>query len=131
MAKAVTLTEMDVASAKAQVANLTTLGDVDDVPSGDHADQYWITSAGKFRFLLEELPNHLQLIYGFLKELYHVTRPDTQRHLLRCVEILCLHCEVLPTKIKIIKHFNYYYIFYINSKRFIQNNSKILGKYSI
>ena len=90
-----TLTEMDVASAKAEVANLTTVGDVDDaMGSSDDADQYWITSAGKFKFLLEELPGHLQLIYGFLKELYHVTRPDTQRHLLRCVEILCLHCEV-------------------------------------
>jgi len=67
----------------------------------DHADhqqpnqQYWVTTDGKFRFALEELPNHLQLIYGFLKELYHLIRPDTQRHLLRCVDILCLHCEVL------------------------------------
>jgi len=95
VAKAVTLTEIDVASAKAEVANLTTVGDIDDtVTNSDSTDQYWITSAGKFKFLLEDLPNHLQLIYGFLKELYHVTRPDTQRHLLRCVEILCLHCEV-------------------------------------
>ena len=98
MAKAVTLTEMDVASAKAEVASLKMVagggGDDPLASGGDDADQYWITSAGKFKFLLEELPHHLQLIYGFLKELYHVTRPDTQRHLLRCVEILCLHCEV-------------------------------------
>ena len=94
-----TLTEMDVASAKAQVAHPGMLN-VDD-PADNQNDsqqqrqQYWVTTAGKFRFSLEELPNHLQLIYGFLKELYHLIRPDTQRHLLRCVEILCLHCEVL------------------------------------
>lgn len=99
VAKAVTLTEMDVASAKAEVANATVLSSDE---SGDQSDshqlnqqQYWVTSAGKFKFSLEELPNHLQLIYGFLKELYHLIRPDTQRHLLRCVEILCLNCEVL------------------------------------
>lgn len=98
MAKAVTLTEMDVASAKAQVAHPGMLSSDDSNDQQDNQQshqEYWITTAGKFRFSLDELPNHLQLIYGFLKELYHLIRPDTQRHLLRCVEILCLHCEVL------------------------------------
>ena len=91
---------MDVASAKAEVANLamvsidgeecTALGS-----NADDSNHFWVTSAGKFKFSLEDLPSHLQLIYGFVKELYNVTRPDTQRHLLRCVEILCLHCEAL------------------------------------
>ena len=109
VAKAVTLTEMDVASAKAEVAHPTLVtSDLDDGTgaanlcgdSGDQSGQFWVTSAGKFKFSLEELPNHLQLIYGFLKELYHVIRPDTQRHLLRCVEVLCLHCEVLSKAAK-------------------------------
>jgi hypothetical protein len=91
---------MEVAGCKAQVAQASMLTD-DPSDHMDHPDhqqpnqQYWVTTAGKFRFALDELPNHLQLIYGFLKELYHLIRPDTQRHLLRCVEILCLHCEVL------------------------------------
>ncbi|XP_057379206.1 protein unc-79 homolog [Daphnia carinata] len=99
VANAVTCTENEVANCKAQVSHPGMLSG-DDPPS-DHQDhqqlnqQYWVTTAGNFRFSLEELPNHLQLIYGFLKELYHLIRPDTQRHLLRCVEILCLHCEVL------------------------------------
>lgn len=112
VAKAVTLTEMDVASAKAEVAHTAIVssdligalaGDVDGltaVETEDQSGQFWVTSAGKFKFSLEELPNHLQLIYGFLKELYHVIRPDTQRHLLRCVEILCLHCEALSRAAK-------------------------------
>ena len=94
VAKAVTLTETDVASAKAQVAAQLAGLEVLDGPS-EERHQFWITSAGKFRFSLDELPNHLQLMFGFLKELYHLVRPDTQRHLLRCVEVLCLHCEVL------------------------------------
>ena len=103
MANAVTCTEMEVAGCKAQVVHPYTTSMLADDHSDhmDHADhhqpnqQYWVTTAGKFRFALEELPNHLQLIYGFLKELYHLIRPDTQRNLLRCVEILCLHYEVL------------------------------------
>ena len=102
VATAVTITEMDVASAKAQVAHAAVLASADETDDAQPDDgpsaagqQYWVTSAGKFKFSLDELPNYLQLIYGFLKELYHVIRPDTQRHLLRCVEILCLNCEVL------------------------------------
>lgn len=100
MAKAVPITENDVASAKARITSqpalLTPDGATHHLTCERPDDkQYWITSAGKFRFSLEELPNYLQLIYGFLKELYHLIRADTQRHLLRCVEILCLHCEVL------------------------------------
>lgn len=89
---------MDVANAKAEVTHPGVINSdyCNDQQDNQQSQQhYWITTAGKFRFSLEELPNHLQLIYGFLKELYHLIRPDTQRHLLRCVEILCLHCEVL------------------------------------
>ena len=99
VAKAVTLTEMDVASAKAQIANPTLVSgdDMNALNSNTEMEQgqFWITTAGKFKFSLDELPNHLQLIYGFLKELYHIIRPDTQRHLLRCVQVLSLHCEAL------------------------------------
>ena len=95
VATAVTLTEMDVASAKAQVAHATVLAGDGNNEDSDFHDHFWVTSAGKFKFSLDELPNHLQLIYGFMKELYHLIRPDTQHHLLRCVEILCLHSEVL------------------------------------
>jgi len=97
VATAVTLTDEDVASAKAKVAHATILvGDRSDrIDGSDQNDHFWVTSAGKFKFSLDELPNHLQLIYGFMKELYYLIRPDTQHHLLRCVEILCLHCEVL------------------------------------
>lgn len=99
VANAVTCTENEVASCKAQVSHPGMMnGDDASIDHQDHQqpnEEYWVTTAGKFRFSLEELPNHLQLIYGFLKELYHLIRPDTQRHLLRCVEILCLHSEVL------------------------------------
>lgn len=107
VAKAVTCTEVDVASAKAlvhQVAPANWIGDLDDASATEASEaelnQFWQTSAGRFKFSLEELPDHLQLIYGFLKELYHVIRPDTQRNLLCCIEILCLRCEAISKSAK-------------------------------
>jgi hypothetical protein len=46
------------------------VGDEDEqIDSGpeEELDDFWHTSVGKFRFSLDELPQHLQLIHELLK----------------------------------------------------------------
>ena len=58
------------ATATAQVDRPTLVGEndqpIDPVPE-ESLDDFWHTSVGKFRFTLEELPQHLQLIHELLK----------------------------------------------------------------
>lgn len=59
-----------VATATAKVARPTLVGENDqpiDPGPEEEWDDFWHTSVGKFRFSLDELPQHLQLIHELLK----------------------------------------------------------------
>lgn len=61
-----------LAHATANVARPSVV-DEDDKPidttqhSDEESDSFWVTSQGKFKFKMEELPSHLQVIYTILK----------------------------------------------------------------
>lgn len=58
------------AHATANVAKPSVLGEddepIDTTQHSDDEDNFWVTSQGKFRFKMEELPPHLQVIYTLL-----------------------------------------------------------------
>ncbi|XP_021924860.1 protein unc-79 homolog isoform X4 [Zootermopsis nevadensis] len=98
VARAVTITDTDVATATAQVARPTLVGENDqpvDPGPEEILDDFWHTSVGKFRFTLDELPQHLQLLHELLKELPNVDEPDILYYMLQCLHILCLHGDAL------------------------------------
>ncbi len=71
MAQAVTLTETDVGMATCKVVTATLVDEHDQriqhTPSSQKQGfDFWTTSLGKFRFTLEELPAHLQMIYWLM-----------------------------------------------------------------
>ncbi|XP_076339617.1 UNC-79 domain-containing protein isoform X3 [Tachypleus tridentatus] len=96
-ARAVTLTEDDVAVAKCNVTSATLVDENDQtvLPQQDDDHMFWHTSQGKFKFTFDELPAQLQLLYFMLKELANFDDPDVLYHLLFCLKLLCLHAEVL------------------------------------
>ncbi|XP_046405195.1 protein unc-79 homolog isoform X2 [Ischnura elegans] len=115
VARAITLTDTDVATATVQVAKATLVGEDEEVGdgcwkdddgtgigegsgadgAGGEGDQFWHTSVGKFRFALEDLPQTLQLIHCLLKEVEAAEQEEIEKevvyHLLRCLHALCLH----------------------------------------
>lgn len=96
-ARAVTLTEDDVARAKCTVVSATLVDENDQTITNlkESDDGFWHTTQGKFKFTLEELPPQLQLIYVFLKELDNSKDADILYHILSCLKLMCLHSEVL------------------------------------
>ncbi|XP_022236068.1 uncharacterized protein LOC111083702, partial [Limulus polyphemus] len=96
-ARAVTLTEDDVAVAKCNVTSATLVDENDQavMQVQDEDDTFWHTSQGKFKFTLDELPVQLQLLYFMLQELANFDDPDVLCHLLSCLKLMCLHAEVL------------------------------------
>ncbi len=73
MAQATTLTENDVAQATCQVVTATLIENLKGTPLTPRTTNaqfvepnFWYTSLGKFRFALDDLPGHLQLIYALL-----------------------------------------------------------------
>lgn len=70
VARAVTLSEADVATATVQVSKPNVVGEndgpVEPGPDDDLSD-FWHTSVGKFRFTIDELPQHLQYIHQLLQ----------------------------------------------------------------
>ncbi|XP_069685618.1 protein unc-79 homolog isoform X4 [Periplaneta americana] len=98
VARAVTISDTDVGTAKVKVDRPTLVGENDqpiDPGPEDDLDDFWHTSAGKFRFAIDELPQHLQLIHELLKELPNVDEPDILYYMLQCLHILCLHGDAL------------------------------------
>ncbi|XP_042883659.1 protein unc-79 homolog isoform X4 [Penaeus japonicus] len=104
VARAVTLTEEDVVSSGAHAtANVArpSVVDEDDKPidttqhSDEESDSFWVTSQGKFKFKMEELPSHLQVIYTILKRLETTEDGDVVYHMCECLKYLVLHGEAM------------------------------------
>lgn len=64
------------------------------VPVLEDSD-FWVTSQGKFKINIDELPPHLSLVYHLLQEMTRQLNTDVMYHLLHCLKLLCLHAEVL------------------------------------
>ncbi|KAF7993840.1 hypothetical protein HCN44_011109 [Aphidius gifuensis] len=91
VARSVTLTDSDVATATVNVAKANLIGENDEPVSPiieNEMDDFWHTTMGKFRFNIEELPEQLQYIYKLLKEI------------ITCLNILVLHGEAFTTAVK-------------------------------
>ncbi|XP_049954031.1 protein unc-79 homolog [Schistocerca serialis cubense] len=103
VARAVTLTDTDVATATVQVAKPTLVGENDepiDTGKEEELSDFWHTSVGKFRFSLEELPQQLQFIHQLLQELPNTEEPNILYYMLQCLHILCLHGDALTKAAK-------------------------------
>ncbi|XP_071438717.1 protein unc-79 homolog [Hetaerina americana] len=123
VARAITLTDTDVATATVQVAKATLVGEDEEGGEGcwkedggdgtglgdgsgadgvgGEGDQFWHTSVGKFRFALEDLPQTLQLIHCLLKEVEAAEQEEMEKevvyHLLGCLHALCLHGDAFTS----------------------------------
>lgn len=101
VARAVTLTEEDVAHATANVAQPSVVGEDDQPidltaqPDQDAASDFWETSQGRFKFRLEELPSHLQVVHTLLNRLEEYEDGDVLYHICECLKYLVLHGEAL------------------------------------
>ncbi|XP_071543773.1 protein unc-79 homolog isoform X4 [Panulirus ornatus] len=99
VARAVTLTEEDVAHATANVDQPSVLGEddkpIDTTEHSDDEDTFWVTSQGKFKFKMEELPPHLQVIYTLLNRLETFEDGDVVYHICECLKYLVLHGEAM------------------------------------
>ncbi|KAK9889170.1 hypothetical protein WA026_004451 [Henosepilachna vigintioctopunctata] len=94
VARAITLSETDVATATVQVAKPQVIGENDEPieqDSNDEFDNFWQTSIGKFKFNFEDLPYPLQYIHQLLQELPKVDKSDIMYYMLQCLNILILH----------------------------------------
>ncbi|XP_072402043.1 protein unc-79 homolog isoform X3 [Diabrotica undecimpunctata] len=94
IARAITLSESDVAMAKAQIVKAQVIGENDepvDTDIGEDIDNFWQTSVGKFKFCVEDLPQPLQYIHQLLQELSNVDKPDVLYYMLQCLNVLILH----------------------------------------
>ncbi|XP_017778696.1 PREDICTED: protein unc-79 homolog [Nicrophorus vespilloides] len=94
VARAITLSESDVATATVQVAKPQVIGENDEPMEsdlGDDMENFWHTSIGKFKFIVEELPQPLQYIYQLLHELPKMEKPDVLYYMLQCLNVLILH----------------------------------------
>nr|XP_023011875.1 protein unc-79 homolog isoform X2 [Leptinotarsa decemlineata] len=93
-ARAITLSESDVATATVQVMKAQVIGENDEpieTDSGEEIDNFWQTSVGKFKFTVDDLPQPLQYIHQLLQELSKVNKPDIVYYMLQCLNILILH----------------------------------------
>nr|XP_045612898.1 protein unc-79 homolog isoform X4 [Procambarus clarkii] len=100
VARAVTLTEEDVAYATANVALPSVVGEddepIDTTQQGDEdKESFWLTSQGKFKFRIEDLPPHLQVIYTLLIRLETFEDGDVVYHICECLKYLVLHGEAM------------------------------------
>ncbi|XP_073986418.1 UNC-79 domain-containing protein isoform X3 [Rhodnius prolixus] len=102
VARAVTITDSDVATATAQIAKPTLVGENDEtIDSGDEdMEDFWQTSVGKFRFTIDELPQQLQYIHQLLKEISVTEDPDVLYYMLNCLYLMCLHGDALAKAVK-------------------------------
>ncbi|XP_054270817.1 protein unc-79 homolog isoform X2 [Macrosteles quadrilineatus] len=102
VARAVTLTDTDVATAKVNIARPNLVGENDQPVehSEDDMDDFWHTSVGKFRFSIDELPHQLQYIHTLLKELPKTEEPDVLYYMLQCLHLMVLHGDALNKAVK-------------------------------
>ncbi|XP_038207458.1 protein unc-79 homolog [Zerene cesonia] len=95
VAHSVTLTDTDVATATANISTPNLLGEHEAESVEDDITNFWPTSAGRFHFCIEELPQELQYIHQLLQELKNTTRPDVLYYLLQCLQVLVLNTDAL------------------------------------
>ncbi|XP_063378165.1 protein unc-79 homolog [Cydia fagiglandana] len=96
-AHTITLTDTDVATATADVSTPNLLGDHEAMAESVEEDMtnFWPTSAGKFHFCIDELPQELQYIHQLLQELKSTSHPNVLYHLLQCLQVLVLNADAL------------------------------------
>ncbi|EAT36519.1 AAEL011392-PA [Aedes aegypti] len=101
VARSVTLSDADVATATVQIAKPTIVGDStegleESADSETHydledGDDFWHTSVGKFKFTIDNLPQSLQYIHQLLKEIPTIDKPVILYYTLQCLKIMVLH----------------------------------------
>uniref|UniRef100_A0A182PPV4 Uncharacterized protein n=1 Tax=Anopheles epiroticus TaxID=199890 RepID=A0A182PPV4_9DIPT len=103
VARSVTLSEADVATATVQIAKPNVIGESSsegggldsENPDGSHPydgdEEFWHTSVGKFKFSIDTLPQSLQFIYQLLKEIPHIDKADILYYVLQCLNVMVLH----------------------------------------
>ncbi|XP_058827146.1 protein unc-79 homolog isoform X10 [Topomyia yanbarensis] len=100
VARSVTLSDADVATATVQIARPTIVSETcegsdesayPDAHSDDDGNNFWHTSVGKFKFSIENLPQSLQYIHQLLKEIPTIEKPDILYYTLQCLKIMVLH----------------------------------------
>lgn len=80
-------TESEAIDSSEQNDNLDEDSDLD-------ADDFWYTSAGKFKKSFD-LPQSLQYIHQLLVELPNIEKPDILYFMLQCLNVLALHGDAL------------------------------------
>ncbi|XP_055852716.1 protein unc-79 homolog isoform X5 [Episyrphus balteatus] len=106
VARSVTLSDADVATATVQVAKAAIVGSSEDVDlngsvtdeNGDDiedGDDFWHTSVGKFKFSLDSLPQTLQYIHQLLTEIPLIKKPELLYYILQCLNVMSLHGDAL------------------------------------
>ncbi|CAG7837387.1 unnamed protein product [Allacma fusca] len=102
VARAVTITESDTASATAHVASATLINEEGglDGKTDESGKDFWSTSVGKFKFSIDELPPYLQFTYELLKKIPDEEDSELLYHLLKCLKILFIHGEVMQKAAK-------------------------------
>ncbi|CAL7949507.1 unnamed protein product [Xylocopa violacea] len=103
VARAVTLSETDVATATVSVAKPRLIGENDqplNLSPENEADDFWHTSVGKFRFNIEDLPEQLQYIHKLLKEIMTIDKPDILYYMLQCLNVMCLYGDAFNMAVK-------------------------------
>ncbi|CAL4059356.1 unnamed protein product, partial [Meganyctiphanes norvegica] len=102
VATAVTLTDEDCAHATVNVVKASVVGE-DDKPidltkeEEEEVGSYWVTSQGKFKYRIEELPPHLQVIFTMFNHLENTEDGDVIYHMCQCLKYLVLHAEAMVT----------------------------------
>uniref|UniRef100_A0A182N8V5 Protein unc-79 homolog n=1 Tax=Anopheles dirus TaxID=7168 RepID=A0A182N8V5_9DIPT len=103
VARSVTLSEADVATATVQIARPTVIGESSSEGGGldsdnlegshpfDGDEEFWHTSVGKFKFSIDALPQSLQFIYQLLKEIPNIDKADILYYVLQCLNFMVLH----------------------------------------
>ncbi|KAG7202977.1 hypothetical protein KM043_010111 [Ampulex compressa] len=103
VARAVTLSETDVATATVSVAKPRLIGENDqplNLSPENELDDFWHTSVGKFRFTIEDLPEQLQYIHKLLKEIMTIDKPDILYYMLQCLNVMCLYGDAFNIAVK-------------------------------
>ncbi|XP_041775558.1 protein unc-79 homolog isoform X1 [Anopheles merus] len=103
VARSVTLSEADVATATVQIAKPNVIGESSSEGGGldsenldgshpfDGDEEFWHTSVGKFKFSIDALPQSLQFIYQLLKEIPNIDKADILYYVLQCLNVMVLH----------------------------------------
>ncbi|XP_043258139.1 protein unc-79 homolog [Colletes gigas] len=108
VARAVTLSETDVATATVNVAKPRLIGENDqpvNLSPENETDDFLYTSVGKFRFNIEDLPEQLQYIHKLLKEIMTIEKPDILYYMLQCLNVMCLYGDAFNIAVKDYKGF--------------------------